>query len=510
MILGDGDRANASAGGTTLDDLFRRVGVRNPEGLALVDPPNRAAFTGGAPRSLNFAEADRAISALAARLRGLGLYSDTVVAIQLGNVVESIVALLGVLRAGMIAAPIPLLWRQRDMIEALGRVGARAIITAPRIGAYAHTEIAMQVAAELFPIRYVCAFGDDLNDGVVPLDDIFDGPQCNLPMQAARPGNPAAHVAVVTYDRGSDGWIPVARSHVELAAGGLSIFLESGLAARAPILSTIPLGSFAGLSLTLLPWLLNGSTLHLHHGFDADAFAAQCATLHGGMVVLPAPAFAPIAETGVLDPAAAVAALWRAPERMTSGAPWFGEAALIDVASFGEIGLVAAKRARDGTPAPIPYGRMYNPHDAAGAVASLETMRTRANTLALRGPMVPRHAFPPGADRFGEPHLAVADDGFVDTGFACRLDRDAGTLTVSGPPGGYAGIGFYRFRQDDLETDIGSIDRAATIVALPDALLGQRLAGSAPDRAALQRDLQTRGVNPLVVQAFRTRKRNTA
>ena len=69
--------------GVTLDDLFRRAGVRNPDGPALADPPDRARFTDGPPRRLSYAEADRAISAIAARLRGLGLAADEVVAIQL-------------------------------------------------------------------------------------------------------------------------------------------------------------------------------------------------------------------------------------------------------------------------------------------------------------------------------------------------------------------------------------------------------------------------------------------
>ena len=109
----------------------------------------------------------------AARLRRLGLQTDTVVAMQLPNTVESVIALLGVLRAGMIAAPLPLLWRKQEMVAALGRIGAKAIVTTARIGECAHAELAMQVAAELFPIRYVCAFGSDLPDGVVPLDDVF-------------------------------------------------------------------------------------------------------------------------------------------------------------------------------------------------------------------------------------------------------------------------------------------------------------------------------------------------
>lgn len=113
MILGEVSRTADTA--VTLDDLFRRVSVRDPDALALADPPNRKDFTEGAPRTLSFAGTDRAISALAEKLRGFGLQTDTVVAMQLPNTVESIVAFLGVLRAGMIAVPIPLLWRSRTL-----------------------------------------------------------------------------------------------------------------------------------------------------------------------------------------------------------------------------------------------------------------------------------------------------------------------------------------------------------------------------------------------------------
>ena len=96
MILGEilGDTQRDAAGdGTTLDDLFRRAGVRRPEALALIDPPNRESFTDGAPRSLSYAQADRAIASFAAYLRRLGLATDTVVALQLPNTVEGVIAL---------------------------------------------------------------------------------------------------------------------------------------------------------------------------------------------------------------------------------------------------------------------------------------------------------------------------------------------------------------------------------------------------------------------------------
>ena len=99
MILGEVNRASGIT--TTLDDLFRRAGVRHPEAPALVDAPNRESFTDGAPRTLSFAQADHAISAVAARLRSFGLPTDAVVAMQLPNTVDSIVAFLGILRAGI-------------------------------------------------------------------------------------------------------------------------------------------------------------------------------------------------------------------------------------------------------------------------------------------------------------------------------------------------------------------------------------------------------------------------
>ncbi|HLA19946.1 MAG TPA: long-chain fatty acid--CoA ligase, partial [Pseudolabrys sp.] len=76
---------------------------------------------------------------------------------------------------------------------------------------------------------------------------------------------------------------------------------------------------------------------------------------------------------------------------------------------------------------------------------------------------------------------------------------------VTGPRGGITTIGGYRFRTREVDAQVASVDPRATIVALPDALLGQRLAGSAPDRAATAALLLANGVNPLIAGAFRPR-----
>jgi len=421
MILGDGNRTAGTA--ATLDDLFRRAGVSHPDALALADPPNREDFTDGAPRILSFAQADRAISAFAAKLRRLGLSTDTIVAIQLPNTVESIVAFLGVLRAGMIAAPLPLLWRQQEIVSALGRIGAKAIVTTSRIGTTTHAGIAMQAAAGLFPIRQVCGFGRDLPDGMVPLDDVFTTGPAEITPAPARLGPAAAHIAAITFDLDL---IPVARSHVELVAGGLETFLEAGSETDAPTLSTIPIGSFAGISLTVLHWLLCGGSLHLHHGFDPDAFAAQCRVSGSATVMLPAAMISAAADAGLLDDThQTVVSLWRAPERMISAREWNNPSAVVDVACVGEIGLLAARRGANHLPVPIPHGLADASRRVSGAPMVIETNRNVAGMLTLRGRMVPAHAFPPGAEHGHSLRLQPDSAGYIDTGFPCRLAREA-------------------------------------------------------------------------------------
>ena len=246
----DGNRA-------TLDDLFRRAGVRRADALALIDPPNRESLTGGAPRRLTYAEADRAISALAARLRGLGLQTDTVVAMQLANTVDSVIALLGVLRAGMIAAPLPLLWREQEMVAALGRIGAKAIVTSSRIGA--------DRAGRDRHAGGGRAVSDPLRLRLRPRSARRRGAARRCVRRRVRRNSssrPRGRAMPPPMSPSSPSTSPPTascRSRAatrELIAGGLAAFLEGGLAQDATILSAIPLGSFAGIALTLVPWLL--------------------------------------------------------------------------------------------------------------------------------------------------------------------------------------------------------------------------------------------------------------
>lgn len=514
MILDDTSATNAGER-ATLDDLFRRVVARRPDATALIDPPNRESFTDGAPRRLTYAQADRLISAIAGRLRRIGLSTDAVIGVQCPNTVESILVVLAILRAGMIAAPLPLLWRQADCITALSRIGAKALITVGRIGQVDHCQLAMQVAAKIFSIRYVCGLGGNLADGVIPLDDLAEGENPDPPLQfeRERKGNPAAHVAIVTWEATTEGLLPVARNHLELLAGGLAIVLESRLMQDAAILASTPVTTFAGIALTLLPWLFAGGTLTLHQPFDAHSLAVQLAQPYD-LAVLPAPLLPRLLEAGIVSSRTqikTILAVWRSPERLAQGVVWpLPEIALLDVPVFGETALFAISRNPDGKPARILVGAVVAPRGDAGALQVAEIRRSEAGSVALGGPMVPRHPFPPAGKRGGAAFLRPAENGLVDAGYTCRIELSTRSLVVTGPPPGTVNVGGYRFVVRELHDMISHAQDGATLVALPDGLSGHRLAGHAGDRPALREALTQLGVNPLVVRAFRDREQSWA
>jgi hypothetical protein len=177
---------------------------------------------------------------------------------------------------------------------------------------------------------------------------------------------------------------------------------------------------------------------------------------------------------------------------------------LIDVPVFGEAGLYAARRGSTGKPAPIGFGVIAAPRGAPNGVMALELSRSPAGTVAIRGPMVPRHPFPPGVERTEVPHFKTGDNGVFDTGYTCRLDHDGKTMIVTGPPPGIVNVGGYRFLERELQDHVAWAGNAS-LAALPDALAGHRLAGAAADRETVRKVLAGLGLNPLVISAFRDR-----
>ncbi|MGH6777155.1 MAG: AMP-binding protein [Bradyrhizobium sp.] len=497
--------ANPVAAPPTLDALFQRVLTRNPDGLALVDPPDKQRITGQPPRQLTFAQADRAIAALAAHFVESGLPTHSVIAIQLPNTVEFVLTVLAAHRAGLVVALLPQLWRQAELVAALNRTSARAIVAAGKIDGVIHSDLAMNAAAEVFSIRHVCGFGGDLPEGMASLDRAI-----------ARDQEPTRNViqdgrkaAIISFDVTADGFRAVPRPHLGLIAGGLAISLESDVPQGATIMSAFAPSSFAGLAASVVTWLLSGGTLVLHHPFDAEVFERQIIDHRCDTLIAPAQLALRLDELDLvprLPGLRHVIGLWRTPEQVASSPAWTArQASMTDVYLFGEAGLFAARRtAEDGSPASVKPGLRGASRDPPGSSISGEILLTPKGTLGLRGPMVTVAAYAPPSPPTGSLTSQPPRD-YVDTEYAARLDRQTGAICITAPPAAVMTVGGYRFLAQDLQEWSKRLGQGALLTALPDRLSGYRLAGRAQDNPRAREALIGLGLNPLMVDAFRDR-----
>jgi AMP-binding enzyme len=484
----------------TLDALFQRLLARQPDAMALLDPVNKPRITGQPQLKLTYEQADRAISALAGHFIEAGLPTHSVIAVQMPNTVEFMLTVLAAHRAGLVVALFPLLWRQAELVAALNRTSARAIVTTSKVDGVSYADLAMNAAAEAFSIRHVCGFGSDLPEGMAPLDQAMARPS-NVARSIVQDGRKAA---IISFDVTSDGFRAVPRTHLSVIAGGLALSLESDVPQGASMMSAFAPSSFAGLSSSLAVWLLSGGTMVLHHPFDGDVLEQQIGEHRCETLIAPAQLAFKLDERDLaarLPSLHNVIGLWRAPEQVASSPSWTSrQASLTDAYLFGEAGLFAALRVEDGMPALVKPGLQGVP----GSSISGEIMLTPKGTLGLRGPMVAVAAYappPPPSDSL----MAPPPRDYVDTEYAARIDKSTGAISITAPPSGVMSVGGYRFLASDLQEWSRRLGQGALITALPDRLSGHRLAGRAQDNARAREALLELGLNPLMVEAFRDR-----
>src|SRR5205085_1943197 len=96
-------------------------------------------------------------------------------------------------------------------------------------------------------------------------------------------------------------------------------------------------------------------------------------------------------------------------------------------------------------------------HPPFSAQVSALQPATERCTLGMGGALVPRYSFPAGIDGDDVPRLRIDGDGFVDTGYPCRLDAATDQLVLTGPPAGIVSVGGYRFSLAGLQDMLATI-----------------------------------------------------
>jgi acyl-CoA synthetase (AMP-forming)/AMP-acid ligase II len=300
-------------GTATLDALFRGHVAHHPQREAVVDAPNRADFTDGAPRRLSYAALDAEVDRLACVLLACGLARDDVVVVQMPNCVEQFTTYLACARLGLIVSPVPIQYREHELGHVLTLTQARAAITCRRIGRHAHAQMFAGLFATLesdgaaagraIPTQTphaartaaaprVLAFGDPsmaaTRAGDDPAADWPDGVTALAPLLAQADDDTAlaAHLArevITANDVFTICWTSgteaspkgVPRSHNEWLVFAPSVIEGANLRPGCRMLCPFPLVNMAGLSAGFAAWLMLGGTVVQHHPFDLPVFLAQ-------------------------------------------------------------------------------------------------------------------------------------------------------------------------------------------------------------------------------------------
>lgn len=255
-------------GERTLGDIFLETAQRQPDHLAVADPPDRATLCGGEPRRWTWGELLHEVGRMAAWLHAQGLRKDDVLVVQLPNIVELHAIYLACALGGIVVSPVPMQYRAHELSHVFSVTRARHGLTMERVGSH---------AAAAHWAEHAHRF-----DGLQRLLRI-DEPREARPWSAAELRAHARAIGLTAHDVVTLCWTSgtearpkgVPRNHNEWLLVGQSVIDAGALQAGAQLLIPFPFVNMAGVSTTLVAWLLTGSTLHHHHPFDLDVFVGQ-------------------------------------------------------------------------------------------------------------------------------------------------------------------------------------------------------------------------------------------
>ncbi|MEC3980745.1 class I adenylate-forming enzyme family protein [Amycolatopsis sp. H20-H5] len=274
----------------TIDGLARARVTDDPEGTALIDPPNTAGLLGSDPVRWSWRDLDEHVDALAALLLGRGVRAGDVVAVQLPNCSALVQAFLAIVRIGAIVTPFPVSYREHEMGPMCRRTGAVAVLTAGRLGERALAEAAQRIRTEALTVRFVLSRGENEPDGGAAWPD--------RPATAAEKSLVDEHVAGLDVDVNDCVTIcwtsgteaepkAVPRCHGDWLAMAGACRQAARLGQDDVLLSPFPMTNMAGIAGMFLPWLLGGGVFVPHHPFDLPVFLEQLATQRVTYTVAP-------------------------------------------------------------------------------------------------------------------------------------------------------------------------------------------------------------------------------
>ncbi|MCX4984717.1 class I adenylate-forming enzyme family protein [Streptomyces sp. NBC_00572] len=474
-----------------LYSLFRARQIADLHRTAVIDAKGKLCYTA----------LDRKVRCLAEGLRGLGVGVGDVVAVQLPNHRNAVIADLALAALGAIALPFPV---GRGAVEAEGllrRSEAAAVIAATEHRGQTHAADLKALAPALPALRHVIAAGPgSAPEGTIPLAELLRTDPTGFVAALPDPDS-AARILVSSGSEAEPKMI--AYSHNALA-GGRGNFFASLMPDDTPprCLFLVPLGSAFGSNGTAVTLARHGGTLVLLDHFNPEAALAAVRD-HAPTHILGVPTMIRMmletretretreAPERREDPLPAPTAL------VLGGAPLDEVTARAAAEAFG-CPVVNLYGSADGVNCHTGLQHMVPPTDRSGVVAGKPDPRVaeiriadpdtheeltdgRIGEIVSRGPMTPLcYVASPDLDaRYRTP------EGWVRTGDLGFLD-DEGVLHVVGRLKDVVIRGGANISPAEVERGLVSHPQVRDVVCVgvPDPLMGERLAACLVTRGA--------------------------
>ena len=250
---------------TTIDGYLADAIARVPDKPAVIAD----SIDGGTPVRLTYRELGDRVARTAAALAGLGVARGDVVALQLPNWWEFVIAALACGRIGAVVNPLMPIFRERELEFMLGFAAAKVFVVPAEFRGFDHAAMARELQTSLPMLQHVVVAG---GAGTDSFDRLLLGsgaridPASNPADAALQPGD----VAVIMFTSGTTG-SPKGVMHTSntLIACNNALAGRFGLTADDVLLGCSPVGHMTGYAAIVLLAIRLGATMVLQDVWEA-------------------------------------------------------------------------------------------------------------------------------------------------------------------------------------------------------------------------------------------------
>jgi acyl-CoA synthetase (AMP-forming)/AMP-acid ligase II len=248
--------------------------------IAAIDPANKATLVDLEFMEVSWNQLDEKVDDLAAVLLSFGIGEGSVVALQLPNIFEQIVAFMALWRVRAIISPLPVQYRRHEIVEVGNIAKFDALLTVDRLTNRMLAAEAVALADEIPSLRTILHFGGgDVAGSVYVRLDASTNREANHIVVSAyvaeHPVDPNDCITICWTSGTESRPKGVPRAHYEWLSMCLDTVYSPDLSHASRMLNPFPMVNMAGINGMLLPWLTVGCVLIQHHPFDLQVFLEQ-------------------------------------------------------------------------------------------------------------------------------------------------------------------------------------------------------------------------------------------